>query len=296
MEIRVLRYFLAVAKAESVSRAAELLHVTQPTLSRQLIELEEQLGSKLFTRGSRKIALTPEGLFLRKRAEEILELVDKTSSEFHQVDEMVSGDIFIGGGETDAMRIIARAAKTLQHQYPHVRYHLFSGNADGVTERLDKGLLDFGVLIDPADIAKYDFMKIPAVDTWGLLMRQDSPLAKHKYIEPDDLCELPLLSSNQTLVGNALTGWLKCDFASLNIVATYNLVYNATLLVEEGIGYALTLDKLVNTTGQSNLCFRPLKPRLEVGLNIVWKKHQVFSKAAELFLQSVQSEFSNVKQ
>lgn len=292
MELRVLRYFLAVAKEESITAASETLHVTQPTLSRQLMELEEEFGKKLFIRGNRKITLTDEGILLRKRAEEIVELVEKTETEITASDEIINGDIYIGGGETDAMRIIAHIVKKLQEKYPQVKYHLFSGNADDVTERLDRGLLDFGVVIEPANIQKYDSLKLPATDTWGVLMRKDSPLAQNTVIKPKDLHNIPLLCSRQSMVGKGISQWIGKDFEKLNIVATYNLVYNASLMVEEGIGYALSLDKLVNTTGNSALCFKPLEPKLEVGLNIVWKKSQVFSKAAKKFLEMLESELS----
>lgn len=292
MELRVLRYFLAVAKEESITAASETLHVTQPTLSRQLMELEEEFGKKLFIRGNRKITLTDEGILLRKRAEEIVELVEKTETEITASDEIINGDIYIGGGETDAMRIIAHIVKKLQEKYPQVKYHLFSGNADDVTERLDRGLLDFGVVIEPANIQKYDYLKLPATDTWGVLMRKDSPLAQNTVIKPKDLHNIPLLCSRQSMVGKGISQWIGKDFEKLDIVATYNLVYNASLMVEEGIGYALSLDKLVNTTGNSALCFKPLEPKLEVGLNIVWKKSQVFSKAAKKFLEMLESELS----
>ncbi|EHO79936.1 LysR family transcriptional regulator [Fusobacterium ulcerans] len=292
MELRVLRYFLAVAKEESITAASETLHVTQPTLSRQLMELEEEFGKKLFIRGNRKITLTDEGILLRKRAEEIVELVEKTETEITASDEIINGDIYIGGGETDAMRIIAHIVKKLQEKYPQVKYHLFSGNADDVTERLDRGLLDFGVVIEPANIQKYDYLKLPATDTWGVLMRKDSPLAQNTVIKPKDLHNIPLLCSRQSMVGKGISQWIGKDFEKLDIVATYNLVYNASLMVEEGIGYALSLDKLVNTTGNSALCFKPLEPKLEVGLNIVWKKSQVFSKAAKKFLEMLKSELN----
>lgn len=291
MDIRVLRYFLAVTREESISGAAESLHMTQPTLSRQLMDLEEELGKKLLIRGNRKITLTEEGLLLRKRAAEILDLVEKTEAELTAPDEVVSGDIYIGGGETDAMRLIAKIATELQKSCPDIRYHLFSGNADDVTERLDKGLLDFGILIEPADMKKYDYIRMPAVDTWGLVMPKDCPLASHAAIQPEDILDIPIITSRQTMVGNELSGWLGKDFEKLNIVATYNLVYNAALLVEEGLGYVLTLDKLVNTSENSSLCFRPLKPKMEAHLNIVWKKYQVFSGAAERFLNRVQEAF-----
>lgn len=291
MDIRVLRYFLAVTREESISGAAESLHMTQPTLSRQLMDLEEEIGKKLLIRGNRRITLTEEGLLLRKRATEIIDLVEKTEAELTAPDEVVSGDVYIGGGETDAMRLIAKIATDLQKTCPNIRYHLYSGNADDVTERLDKGLLDFGILIEPADMKKYDYIRMPAVDTWGLLMPKDCPLASHTEILAEDILDLPIITSRQTMVGNALSGWLGKDFEKLNIVATYNLVYNAALLVEEGLGYVLTLDKLVNTSENSRLCFRPLRPKMEAHLNIVWKKYQVFSGAADRFLSRVQEAF-----
>lgn len=294
MELRVLRYFLTVAREENITGAAKSLHVAQPTLSKQLMELEKELGKKLFIRGNRKITLTEEGIFLRKRAQEIVDLVEKTESEFNITNEVIGGDIFIGGGETEAMRLIAKTVKKLHGEYPHIHYHLFSGNADDVTERLDKGLLDFGILIEPADIKKYDYLQLPATDTWGLLMKKDSPLANLDSISPETLRNIPLLCSRQTLVRNEISGWLKDDYEKLNIVATYNLIYNASLMVEEDVGYALCLDKLVNTTGDSRLCFKPLEPRLEANLDLVWKKYQVFSKATEMFLHKLQEEINNI--
>ena len=289
MELRVLRYFLAVAREESISEAANFLHITQPTLSRQIMELEEELGTKLLNRGRRnqKITLTDEGMLLRRRAEEIIELADRTEAEFARRDELISGEIHIGAGETDAMRLLTRAAKTLHTLYPHIRYHLYSGNAEYVTEQLDRGLLDFGILVEPADVHKYDYIRLPATDIWGVLLRRDHPLAARDAIQPADLQNLPLIISRQTMVQNELAGWLGSSFDTLHVVATYNLLYNASLMVEEGLGCALCLDKIINTTGDSRLCFRPLAPKLTVGLDVVWKKHQVFPKAAELFLQKL---------
>ena len=284
MELRVLRYFLAVASEETISGASELLHISQPTLSRQLMDLEKELGEQLFIRGNRKITLTQEGIFFRKRAQEIIDLVDKTQSEFNSNKELISGNISIGCGETDAMKLIAKIAHNLQQKYPNIKYNIFSGNADAVIDKLDKGLIDFGILIEPADISKYDFLKLPVKDTWGVLMKKNSPLSSKAYIEPTDLFNLPIITSNQTMVSSEFTKWLGKDFQELNIVSTHNLVFNASLLVEEGMGYALCLDKLINTTGDSSLCFRPLYPPLEANLNVVWKKHQVFSKASEKFL------------
>ncbi|WP_276850632.1 LysR family transcriptional regulator [Enterocloster lavalensis] len=291
MELRILKYFLAVAREESISGAAQALHMTQPTLSRQLMDLEEELGKQLLIRGSRRITLTEEGMLLRKRAAEILDLVEKAEAELTAPDEVVNGDIYIGGGETEAMRMIAEIATGLQRSCPDIRYHLYSGNADDVTERLDKGLLDFGVLIEPANMKKYDYIRLPATDTWGLLMPRDCPLAARPVIRPQDLRDLPLITSRQSMLSNEFSGWLGKEFEKLRIVATYNLVYNASLLVAAGMGYALCLDKLVNTSEESPLCFRPLEPRMEVHLDIVWKKYQVFSGAAERFLKEVREAF-----
>lgn len=289
MELRVLRYFLAVARQRSISGAAVTLHITQPTLSRQIMELEQELDTVLFVRkkGNSKLTLTDEGLLLQKRAEEIVALADKTAAELSAADNLVSGVVYIGGGETEAMRLIAKAAKQLQDQYPNISYHLFSGNANDVSERLEKGLLDFGVFIEPAAIEHYDYMRLPATDTWGLLMKQDSPLAQKSAITPEDLEGIPLLLSRQSMVHNELSGWAGRDFAQLHIVATYNLIYNAALMVDEGVGYALTLDKLVNTAGESNLRFCPLQPQLKANLSIVWKQHHPLSKAATKFLQTL---------
>lgn len=296
MEFRVLRYFLTVAREGSITGAANFLNVTQPTLSRQLKDLEEELGKKLFTRSSHSIILTDEGMLLRKRAEEIVDMVDKVAEEFGSMEETLKGDIYIGGGETDAMKQIARVVRDLQIRYPNIRYHLYSGNEDDVTERLDKGLLDFGILIQPADLSKYNYLNMPAKDVWGVVMRKDSPLASKDTIQAADLLDVPLICSRQalkqTFSKNEFADWFGEDFDKLNIITTYNLAFNAAIMVEEGIGYAVTIDKIVNTSHDSNLCFRPLNPRLESGLNIVWKKHQVLSAAADMFLKEFQSKFS----
>lgn len=287
MELRVLQYFLAVAKEQNISAAAQSLHLTQPTLSRQLRELEEELGKELMIRGSRKITLTEDGMLLRKRAEEILELVGRTQQEIMRSDDTISGDIYIGTGETDGVRQIARAANQLQESYPGIRFHIVSGDAMDVCEQLDKGLLDFGVLLGDIDKTKYHYMELPMKDTWGVLMRRDSPLAQQATVSPGDLWDKPLILSRQVDNKSGLYRWLRKEPSELRTVATYNLIYNASLMVDEGMGYAFTLDKLVNTTG-SQLCFRPLHPKLELGMYLVWKKSQIFSKAAELFLQHLQ--------
>ncbi len=296
MEIRVLRYFLAVARERNITGAANYLHLTQPTLSRQIHDLEEELGQQLLIRKSHRVELTPEGVLLRKRAEEIIAMVDKTEAEFASMEDTVSGDIYIGSGETQTIRQIAELIKDLGEACPNIHYHLHSGNAEDVTERLDKGLLDFGILIQPADLTKYDYLDLPARDRWGVIMRKDSPLAEKEAIEKNELLEIPLLCSRQVVGSrhseNKFAEWFGTDYEKLNIVATYNLMYNAAILVEAGVGYALTLDKLANTSEDSVLCFRPLRPELESGLNVVWKKYQVFSPAAELFLKTLKERFS----
>ena len=298
MEIRVLRYFLAITREESITGAANSLHITQPTLSRQIKDLEEELGQKLFVRGSHRITLTAEGMLLRKRAEEIIAMVDKTQQEFYSMKGNLSGDIYIGGGETEAMNYIASVCHEIQIDYPDIRYHLYSGNAEDVTERLDKGLLDFGLLIQPTDITKYNYLNIPAKDRWGVLMLKTCPLAKKEEIKVTDLVDLPLIFSRQVLQNrmetNDLAKWFGKDWKNLNIVTTFNLVYNATIMAKQGIGYVITLDNLADTSDDSPLCFRPLSPKIESGLDIVWKKYQVFSPAAKLFLNKLKEKFSNL--
>lgn len=288
MELRVLQYFLAVAREQNISAAADSLHLTQPTLSRQLKELEEELGKQLMVRGNRKITLTDEGMLLRKRAEEILDLVGRTKKEIMYSDETVTGNIYIGTGETDGMRQIAKIANQLQSTYPNIYFHIVSGDALDVCERLGKGLLDFGILLGDIDKIKYNYIELPMKDAWGILMQKSSPLAEKDTVSPQDLWDKPLILSRQIENKSGIYRWLRKDPMELHTVATYNLIYNASLMVDEGMGYAFSLDKLINTTG-SNLCFRPLKPHLELGMYLVWKKYQVFSKAADLFLKALQT-------
>ena len=295
MDVEVLNHFLTVVREENISRAAELLHVTQPTLSRQIKELEEELGTKLFVRHSHSVSLTPDGMRLRKRAEEVVDMIEKTEAEFAVKEESVEGDVHIGAGETRVMRHVAEVVRELRKDYPNIHIHLYSGNLEDVAERLDKGLLDFGVLIQPADLSKYDYVNLPEKDVWGVVTRKDSPLAARQAITRQDLLGEPLILSRQairrTSAKNEFIEWFKDDFEKLDVVATLNLVYNAALLAESGVGHVVTLDGLVNTSEQSQLCFRFLEPRLESGLNIVWKKYQVFSPAAEVFLQKIQGAF-----
>lgn len=295
MDIRVLRYFLAVAREENISKAAEYLHITQPTLSRQLKELEDELGSELFIRGKRNISLTDEGMFLRKRAEEITSLMDKTEAEFHQLDEFISGDVYIGGGETLAMNMLAEVMSEISQEHPDVKFHLYSGNADDVIDRIDKGLIDFGVVIEPADIRKYETIRLPYADKYGLIMRKDDPLAHKKNISVDTLKDLPLLVAKRMIDNKYLPELLGIYPEEMNIKATFNLIYNASLLVEQGMGYALSIDHLINTIGSNNLCFVPLAPEVTTNLSVIWKRFQFFTKASEEFLNRLKAKIEQYK-
>ena len=290
MELRVLRYFLAVAREQSITAAAETLHITQPTLSKQLRELEDELGKKLFTRGNRKITLTEEGMFLRKRAQEIVELADKTEADFAAGVGSVSGDIFIGSGETGAVRYLGRTLYKMRSIYPGVRFHLFSGNGEDVSDRLDKGLIDFALFVGMTDLKKYDYLKLPYRHRWGLILRKDDPLAAHEAVTPEMIMSVPLLCSRQALIQNELSGWLGRPFDELTLTGTYNLIYNAAIMVEEGLGCAVCIDKLLDTSGDSAVCFRPFEPAIDAELFIAWKKYQFFSAAAGKFLEMLQQE------
>lgn len=250
--------------------------------------MEEELGKQLFTRSNRKITLTEEGMILRKRAEEIMELVKKTEDEISLSDESIAGNITVGSGETDGVRFLARAAQAVQKDYPMVHFHIVSGDKASVTEDLDRGLIDFGLLFGEFDTSKYDYLKVPFQDSFGVLMRRDSPLAQKEIITPEDLWDKPLIISRQTILDSSLPTILRCDKEKLNIVATYNLLFNGSLMVDEGMGYAICLDKIINVTGNSNLCFRPLSPKIKESMHVVWKKYQVFTKAAEKYLLQLQ--------
>lgn len=299
MEIRVLKYFLATARESNITKAANHLHITQPTLSRQLQDLERELGQKLLVRGQHSVSLTPEGHMLRQRAQEIVDMVEKTQSEFQLIKNAITGTIFIGGGESKSMRLLTDMIKNIQDKYPGIKVDFLSGNAQAITEKLDKGLLDFAVLIEPVDVSKYDFLDLPEKDTWGLVMRKDSELAKLDNIKLENLKNIPIISSKQIMEKSSYNKkfleWFKGEFENLNIVAKYNLIYNAGLMVESGIGYALGIEGLINTDSNSYLTFRPLSPRLESGLKVVWKKSQIFSAAAGLFLKKMKEKFSREK-
>lgn len=286
MEIRVLRYFLEIAREGSITHAAKRLHISQPTLSKQLKDLEAELGKKLFVRSSFNVRLTDEGMLLRKRAEDILDMVDKTSAEFQSLGEVIGGDIHIGCAESDGIRHLARCIRAVQTQCPGIRVHLYSGDTDDLAERLDRGLLDLAVIAEAVDLSKYRYLELPGADRWGVVMRRDAPLAQKEAVCIDDLVDLPLIVSRQGLRED-IPKLFKEATDRLHITATLNLTYNGSVLAREGLGYLLTFDKLVDTGAQSELCFRPLMPALETKLYVVWKKYQVFSPAAELLLREM---------
>ncbi len=290
IETRLLQYFLAVAEEQSITKAAEYLHISQPTLSKQMMDLEENLGKQLLVRGRKKITLTEEGLYLRGRAQEIISLMDKTESAFRENEQNISGDVYIGCGEHRSTFSIMQIIRTIQEEYPDIQFHFFSSNADAIIERLDKGLLDMGFLLEPEISPRYDYRKLPFHESWGILMRKDSPLAEKDEISFTELAGLPLIMPSQT----SNSGRMKTYFADASVkphvVCTYNLIYNAGLMVEAGIGYALCIDELINTEGSHPLKFCPISPTLTSDVYLFTKKYQVFSKAAKLFLSYLESD------
>lgn len=292
MEIKELRYFIAVAECGSISKAAEKLFTTQPNLSRQLMKLEAETGQKLLIRGNKKSELTEAGRLLYKRATEITELVDRTHSELRSDGDEVFGTVCIGGGESYAVGLIAKAAKEVSDMFHGIKFDFFSGDTDAVTEKLEKGLIDFGILIEPSNLEKYNSLRLPLTDKWGILMRKDSPLSEKEYITKEDLNGLPLLFSVHSFKKNNVTAWFCKDLDKLNVVATYNLIYNASLMVEQGMGYAVGLKGIINTSGDSTLCFRPFFPILETHLDVAWKKNGELSKASKIFLERLISDLS----
>ncbi len=288
MEFRVLKYFLAVTREQSISAAAQSLHLSQPTLSRQLKDMEEELGKKLFIRSNRKITLTQEGMLLRKRAEEILELMQKTQTEISLSDETIAGDKYIGAGETEGVRSLVKSVYELRKNCPLVHLHIISGDKSTVLEELDHGLIDFALIFGDINSTRYDSITLPSVDCFGVMMKKNDPLALKKIITPEDLLNKPLIVSRQILRDNNLPSLFGLKEEQLNIVGSYNLLFNGSLMVEEDLGYAICFDNIINTTGKSKLCFRPLSVEIQPKMSLAWKKYQVFTKPAEKFLLMVQ--------
>ena len=282
MELRVLKYFLTVAREENITKAANLLHITQPTLSRQLMQLEEELGIKLFQRGRHNIMLTEEGMLLRRRAQEIVDLTEKTEKELVHGAETVSGEISIGCCETQNMKPLCEMIAAFQEKYPEVVFHIYTAIADDVTERLENGVLDMGLLLEPVEISRYHFVRMPLEEKWQVLMRKDCPLAEKERIGPSDLAEMPLIIARRQSVRNLLENWFGNVAEKLRIVSTCNLSHiNQSIMVESGIGVALVMDFSCN---DQTLCLRPLKPEIVSGSVLVWKKNQVLPPALTRFI------------
>lgn len=296
MDIRVLRYFLAVAREQSFSVAAERLFLSQPTLSRQLKELEDELGKPLLIRSNKGVTLTEEGMILRKRAEEIVELMDKTEQEVKQSYDHISGTVYIGAGETFSIKLIADTAHHLKSDYPDIHYSFFSGNGTDVLEKLERGLLDFGLVFGNIDKSKYEAIEIPLHDTWGVLMRRDNPLSKNESVTIAEIAKHDLIIPRQPNHSTMLSEMILEQAKDAHIVAEYNLIYNASVMVNEGIGSAITLDKLINVSGDSKLCFRPFEPRMEAICYFIWKRYPVFTKAASIFLEQFRNDMSLINE
>ncbi|MDE6034989.1 MAG: LysR family transcriptional regulator [Ruminococcus sp.] len=292
MELRVLKYFLTVVNEESITRASEVLHITQPTLSRQLAQLEDDIGVKLFERGSRKITLTNEGILLRRRAEEILQLVSKTKKEMSEQEKIVDGEISIGCGELASVQTIAEIIKSFQQKYPLVRYDIHTANADHIRERLDKGLTDIGLLLEPVDIDKYEFIRMNIKEKWGVIMRPDDPLTEKESVTPEDLSELPVCIVKRSLIKNELASWFGDYFKKLNIRFTSNMSTNASVMVTNGLAYALVLEGSLPYLDTAKICYRPLCPELITTSVIAWKRHQPQSLATEKFIEHIRNYMS----
>lgn len=290
MEIRTLRYFIAVAREENMTKAADILHVTQPTLSKALKALENELGKKLFTRHSFSIALTDEGMLLRDRAEDLISMADKIQRDFLSLDDISGGDLYFGLAESYQIRYLARELRIFKKNHPGLKYHITSGDTEQVTEKLDKGLLDFAVLCDAPDARKYDYLIFPEGDVWGVIMPQEASLAKKETISVNDLTGLPLFTSEQAWTGD-IKRWAGKAYAKLHLEGSFRLAYNASMFVKEGLGYQLSFKHLVNTTAESGLIFRPLSPRLETKLFLIWNKYQTFTPLADRFLSQIQNSY-----
>lgn len=291
MEIRSLKYFLAVAREENMTKAADFLHVTQPTLSKTIRTLEDELGKKLFIRHSFSIELTQEGQLLRDRAEDLLTMADKIENEFLSLDNVTGGELFLGLAESYQIRYLAREIRKLKNICPKLKYHITSGDTEQVTEKLDKGILDFAVLCDTPDSRKYEYIPFPEPDVWGVVMPVDFPLAKKETICVDDLIGIPLFTSEQGWE-NDIGRWCGERLSELHLEGTFRLAYNASVFVKEGLGCMLTLNNLINTSSENGLVFRPLYPKLETKLFLIWNKYQTFTPIGERFLAQIKNGFA----
>lgn len=294
MELRVLRYFLETAREGNMTRAAHRLFISQPTMSKQLKELEKELGTKLFVRSNYNIRLTEAGMLLRERAEDIVSLVEKTEAEFKSLEEINSGEIYVGAPESESMSLFAEIVCRLQQNYPKIRCNIYSGNMNDVCEKLDKGLLDFAIVMNYVDLMKYNYLPMSTEDRWGVIMRRDDPLAAKDSFSISELRSLPLICSKQW-VDQEFPQWFQSDLDEVNIVATYNLPFNGAVMAKSGMGYAMMLDNLVHTGEGSDIIFRPLTDVPKAEMYVIWRKYQVFTPIAELLLNELQSHFGDKK-
>lgn len=285
MEIRVLRYFLTVAQEESITRAAQLLHITQPTLSRQLAQLEEETGVKLFERGSRRLRLTSEGLLLCRRAQEILQLVDKTENELREQEEQIEGRIAIGCGELAAVRLLPPLFEAFRQKYPRISFELVTATADAVKEQMDRGILDLGLLLEPVDMEKYAFIRMRVREKWGVLMPSDDPLAQKDCITARELAALPLILPRRMQVQSELANWFGDAYKDLQIVFTSNLSTNSAVMVQNRLAYSVVVEGAVPFWDAAQIAFRPLCPELCSTSVLAWKRGQPFSLAATKFIE-----------
>lgn len=287
MEIRVLRYFLTVVREESITKASEVLHITQPTLSRQLSQMEEEIGVKLFNRGTRKITLTNEGILLRRRAEEILQLVDKTENELLEQEEQIEGKITVGCGEIASVQLLPDVFKAFHDKYPRVNFDILTATADVVREQMDKGLVDIGLLLEPIDIEKYDFVRMRVKERWVALMRPDDPMAQKEGVTAKDLSRVPLILPRRLKVQGELAGWFGNYFDNLNVLFTSNLSTNAAIMVNSGLAYAVVVEGSLPFLDQSELAYCPLSPELSATSVLAWKRGQPFSPATTKFIEQL---------
>ena len=290
MEIRTLRYFLAVAREENMTRAAELLHVTQPTLSKQLKSLEDELGKKLFTRHSFSIRLTDEGILLKNRAEDLICIADKIKQEFVSLDDITGGELYLGLAESYQIKYLARAIKDFKRRYPNLHYHITSGDTEQIADKLDKGLLDFLVLAEYPDSRKYEYIEFRESDKWGLIIPKNDPLAKKKAVRAKDLVGLPLFCSEQAW-NHEIKEWAGASFSGMKLEGSFRLAYNGSIFTKEGLGYLLAFDHLIDTSDRSGLVFRPLAPIVETRLYIAWNRYQAFTPIAKRFLVQLRASF-----
>lgn len=288
MEIRLLQYFLAVAREENITRAAESLHLTQPTLSRQLTQLEEELGVELFVREKRRIGLTAQGVLFRRRAQEILDLVEKTEKEVAEKEEVVAGNIAIGCGELEAVQILLDVLTAFKQRYPQITFSLIAGDADQTDMRMEMGLLDIAIFLEPVDLGKYDYIRLGQTENWCIVMKPDDELAQKTAIGPEDLKDKPLIVPLREKANREVRSWLGKCFTEENVVVKSSLSTNATIAVYRGLGYLFCVEGSKPYLDPAFLCMKKLQPKLTATTVLAWKQHQPFSTTVTKFLSFAQ--------